>query len=75
MTIDITNPAMIDRQSRMIGLGLTPAQIAAMMNATDDQIAKTIEKAKAMIPTISGEHLERSQRMLKAFEIEASLRA
>lgn len=75
MTIDITAPAMIERQSLMMGCGVTPAQISMMLNATDEVIAKAIADAKVAIPALSGERLEKAQSLLKAFEIEASLRA
>lgn len=75
MTIDITAPAMIERQSLMMGCGVTPAQINMMINASDEIIAKSIADAKAAIPALTGERLEKAQNLLKAFEIEASLRA
>ena len=72
--IDITNARLIERQHRMMGLGLMAAQIDQIMRATDEMIAKSIADAERAIPAMSGEKLDRAEKLLKAFEIEAALR-
>ena len=74
MTINITNPQLIERQHAMNGLGLHAEQIVMIMGASDEMLAKQAEIGRDVITKISGQKLIGAQNMLRALEIEAGLR-
>lgn len=74
MTIDITNPAVIERQHHMRGCGLTLDQIAKLMAATDEEIEKAIIAGHAAVAAAEGDKYVRAVNLLRAFQLENDMR-
>lgn len=74
MTIDITNPALINRQYAMRDCGVSAQQVNTLMTMTDDALVAGIAKLRAAMTVLTGANADRCAQGLRASEIEADLR-
>lgn len=73
--MNITETAMIERQHRMMGLGMTVDLIRKLISLSDDQLAEVIAKGEANLDRLEGERRQQAENILNAMKIERDIRA
>lgn len=75
MTIEINDSRIIDRQFRMLGLGMSVDMIRFLIEVSDEKLAGLIANAQASLPALDDAKAKVATRSLSAMEIETAIRA
>jgi hypothetical protein len=74
MAINITDANLIERQHKMMGLGMMVQQIASMMSRSDAEIIHLLADGRTALANANGDKAARIAKVVRAFEIELEIR-